>query len=415
MIIKDFIPKPYLEILSNRNFLILALTNLFTQLATAFLVLTLIVSAFLLTKNNFAVSGVVISLAMPAFLLMALAGVIADIFDRKKVILGAILYIAFVVFLILTSISSIAALISLAFFYNAGSSFLIPAISAGTGQLVVRSKLQIANSIFVFTLAGGQVLGLFLASVIHFFFGNQITLLVAQALLLLSLWLAWMLPSLKPVRKPELAGSIIKTLKDIGRAFLFIFSQKIIWIFFIILAFMQALVAFGATLGPGFFDEVIGLSINKSPIFVLPLIGLGVVAGSVFSHNQKIKEGFLVKTGFETIGLSAFVLGVILRFSLFKNVLLLLPVAVFLVSIGFGVVVCVIAARTVLQKKIAHSYQGTVFGATIVLSAFLASIFSIIGATTEAIWGYVAILIFVGLLFSFSSFVFEYFSKKWKF
>ena len=415
MIIKDFIPKPYLEILSNRNFLILALTNLFTQLATAFLVLTLIVSAFLLTKNNFAVSGVVISLAMPAFLLMALAGVIADIFDRKKVILGAILYIAFVVFLILTSISSIAALISLAFFYNAGSSFLIPAISAGTGQLVVRSKLQIANSIFVFTLAGGQVLGLFLASVIHFFFGNQITLLVAQALLLLSLWLAWMLPSLKPVRKPELAGSIIKTLKDIGRAFLFIFSQKIIWIFFIILAFMQALVAFGATLGPGFFDEVIGLSINKSPIFVLPLIGFGVVAGSVFSHNQKIKEGFLVKTGFETIGLSAFVLGVILRFSLLKNVLLLLPVAVFLVSIGFGVVVCVIAARTVLQKKIAHSYQGTVFGATIVLSAFLASIFSIIGATTEAIWGYVAILIFVGLLFSFSSFVFEYFSKKWKF
>jgi len=415
MIIKDFIPKPYLEILSNRNFLILALTNLFTQLATAFLVLTLIVSAFLLTKNNFAVSGVVISLAMPAFLLMALAGVIADIFDRKKVILGAILYIAFVVFLILTSISSIAALISLAFFYNAGSSFLIPAISAGTGQLVVRSKLQIANSIFVFTLAGGQVLGLFLASVIHFFFGNQITLLVAQALLLLSLWLAWMLPSLKPVRKPELAGSIIKTLKDIGRAFLFIFSQKIIWIFFIILAFMQALVAFGATLGPGFFDEVIGLSINKSPIFVLPLIGFGVVAGSVFSHNQKIKEGFLVKTGFETIGLSAFVLGVILRFSLLKNVLLLLPVAVFLVSIGFGVVVCVIAARTVLQKKIAHSYQGTVFGATIVLSAFLASVFSIIGATTEAIWGYVAILIFVGLLFSFSSFVFEYFSKKWKF
>ena len=415
MIIKDFIPKPYLEILSNRNFLILALTNLFTQLATAFLVLTLIVSAFLLTKNNFAVSGVVISLAMPAFLLMALAGVIADIFDRKKVILGAILYIAFVVFLILTSISSIAALISLAFFYNAGSSFLIPAISAGTGQLVVRSKLQIANSIFVFTLAGGQVLGLFLASVIHFFFGNQITLLVAQALLLLSLWLAWMLPSLKPVRKPELAGSIIKTLKDIGRAFLFIFSQKIIWIFFIILAFMQALVAFGATLGPGFFDEVIGLSINKSPIFVLPLIGFGVVAGSVFSHNQKIKEGFLVKTGFETIGLSAFVLGVILRFSLLKNVLLLLPVAVFLVSIGFGVVVCVIAARTVLQKKIAHSYQGTVFGATIVLSAFLASVFSIMGATTEAIWGYVAILIFVGLLFSFSSFVFEYFSKKWKF
>ena len=123
----------------------------------------------------------------------------------------------------------------------------------------------------------------------------------------------------------------------------------------------------------------------------------------------------MVKTGFETIGLSAFVLGVILRFSLLKNLLLLLPVAVFLVSIGFGVVVCVIAARTVLQKKIAHSYQGTVFGATIVLSAFLASVFSIIGATTEAIWGYVAILIFVGLLFSFSSFVFEYFSKKWKF
>ena len=77
------IPRHYLALLSNRDFFLLISIIFIGQLATSFLMLSLVVSVFAKTGSNFGVSGVVLSFTVPGFLLMAVAGLSADIIDRK--------------------------------------------------------------------------------------------------------------------------------------------------------------------------------------------------------------------------------------------------------------------------------------------------------------------------------------------
>src|SRR3989344_283003 len=366
------ISKQYLDLLADRDFFILMAIVFIGQLATSFLMLSLVVSAFLQTGSNFGVSGVILSFTLPGFLLMAIAGLAADLVDRKKIILVANIAITLFVLLILFSRQLIYASIPLSFLYFAGNSFFIPASSAASGQLVRKNYLLAANAVFIFTLSSGMIFGLFLAAVTHFFFGNMVTLVVCEALLLVAAVLSLALPKLPPRKTSD--HLIIKAILDIWRAFIYIFNQKVIWFYFLIFAFMQGIIAFGVTLAPGFFSEIVNLSINTSPIFILPPVALGVLLGVVFVHSVRSPESNLVILGVGSLGVSSVILGMILRFNLLLGRLLLLPMALFLVIVGFGVIICVVASRTILQKKVSHNFQGTVFGANIILASLLAGV-----------------------------------------
>ena len=409
----SLIPKSYLSVLKDRDFFLLTCVIFIGQFASAFLMLALVVSVFAETKSNFGVSGVIASFTVPGFLLMAIAGLAADIFDRKKIILLANTIITLVVLLILFSIETVYASIPLSFLYFAGNVFFYPASAAASAQLVKKKQLLAANSIYIFTLSGGIILGLFLAAVVHFFLGNRATLVICEILLIAAAVLSVFLPPLIPRKIKNY--SVSKTLSDIWSAFIYIFNQKLIWFFFLIFALMQGIIAFGVTLAPGFFDEVVGLSINKSPIFIFPFIGFGVLLGLIFVHNWKLQEGQIVTVGIGTLGFATLVLGLILRLNAISGRLLLVPVGVFLVLLGFAVIDCIIASRTVMQKKVSHHYQGTVFGANIILSSFLGATMAPSAAVFEVLLGYVNVLIFSGLGFLALSALFSRFSLRWKF
>ena len=407
------IPLTYIEVLKRRNFFILILTLLLGQAASGFLLISLISSVFTKTGSNFAVSGIILSLAAPSFLLMAFAGLFADLVDRKKIIIAANFLITVVVLFVILSLHIVFASISLSFLYFAINSFFLPAISAATGQVVKKNQLMVANSLFILTLTGGQIAGLFIAAIILFFFGEFTTLVICEALLVLCVFLPMLLPKLE-ARKSQLV-TLLFTLKDIGRAFIYIFSSKVIWFFFLTFALMQGIVAFGATLGPGFFNDVLNLPINKSPIIFFPPLSLGIILGGLYVHNPKVKESFLISLGLGVVGLFSVVLGLIIKFSILTNLLLFLPVIIYMASIGFGVIVAMIAARTFLQKSVSHKYQGTIFGANMIFASFFASIASPTAATLEALFGYVFVLISGGLIFMLISVVVDRMGKKWQF
>ncbi len=408
-----FLPKPYVEVLKRRDFFILTLVILVGQIASAFLILSLIVSVYSRTGSNLGVSGVILSFAIPAFFLMAFSGLIADIFDRKRTILLANLIIAFVVFVILLTEKAVFASIPLSFLYFAGNSFFIPASSAATAQLVKRSQLLVANTIFIFVLAGGVLFGFFAASLVHFLFDNMATLIVCELLLILAVVLSLLLPPLPPSGARKV--SILKTIKHIGGGFVYIMKAKVIWFFFLTFAVMQGVIIFAVTLAPGFFRDVAGLSIDTSPMFVLPPIAVGVIAGALLINRLKNREGMLVSIGVWTLGLALLALGLMIRLHLVIDGLLVLFLVPFLFLLGFGVMVVMIASRTVMQKGIPHNHQGTVFGANIILASFLAVIMSPLAVLMEDIFGYVNLLILGGVLFLAASLVFAHIGSRWKF
>ena len=407
------IPQAYLEVLKRRDFLLLILANFLFQTSTSFILLALIVSVFAQTGSNFGVSGVILSFALPGFLMIAFAGLAADLFDRKKVMIAANIVQALVVLGILSTLREVIASIAFSFAYFAANSFFLPASSAASAQLVRRSQLLASNSLFILSLAGGQLFGFFAASVIHFFWGNVWVLILCEAITILVIWLLLLLPKLYPGKSLE--ALVVRTIRQIKTSLTLIFSKKTMGIFFIIFSLMQGIIAFGVTLAPGFFDEVVGIAIDKSPLFIFPMIAVGVALGIIFVNNPKMRESVFVAAGFGLMGIGGFVLGAILQFGLVSGIYLLLPVGGFLTVVGFGVIVATIASRTVLQKNVANNFQGTVFGTAVVLASFLASLFSPAAAGLEALVGYNNILLFGGVIFVILAVLIARAGTKWKF
>lgn len=402
----------YFEILAERHFLFLILTILIGQIASAFLLLSLVTSVFLKTGSDFGVSGVILSLSMPALFLMAVAGLVSDIFDRKKIIFVTNIFISLVVLGILFSIDKVFASISLSFLYFAGNSFFFPAVSAATAQLTKKSRLIYANSIFFLALAGGQVLGFFLAAIIQYFAGNLVLLYLSEILLVIGVILPLFLPNLPPRENGK--GTLIITLREIWKFFIYIFSAKTIWFYFLVLASAQGIIAFGATIAPGFFDKEIGLSINKSPLFLFPAVAIGVAMAALFAHRAQKRESLMVVLGWGLIGIGTVIVGIMVRTPLSFLVLRTIAFAYFIFS-AFGIIFIMIAARTILQKRVSHHFQGTVFGANFVVSSFLASVASPAAAGVVAFFNYSNVLIFAGFLFLFAALFVSLLLKRWKF
>src|SRR3989344_6684663 len=103
------IPKSYLEVLKRRDFLLLTLVMFLFQATTSFILLGLIISVFLKTGSNFGVSGVIVSFSIPGFLLFALAGLAADLMDRKKIIVATNVLEVLLIFFILLNIEKVFA------------------------------------------------------------------------------------------------------------------------------------------------------------------------------------------------------------------------------------------------------------------------------------------------------------------
>ncbi len=410
------LPSPYRQIFKNKDFLDLTITNIFAQAAFAFLTLILVTSVFAVTKSNFGVSGVVLSFVLPGLVLVAFSGIAADLFDRKKIISFSILAIAVMVLGILLSLGNVFLMIALSFAYHGLLAFYLPAFSAASAQVVQRKQLLVANSVFTFCVVGGQIGGFLLVSVLHFFLQARFSLWVSEALLLLAFWRSRSLPQLLPRKKVGRGLEyIIKTTKQILWAFFYIYNRRLLWFFVSMIALIYGVYSLGVTLGPGFFDEVIGLPIKSSPLFVFPFVAVGLLIGGYLVHLSVTDEGTLVGWGIGLMGALSLLLGLVLRFDHGKNILFWGVLSFFIVAVSFGAVMVIIASRTVLQRLVVHKYQGTVFAAVITLSAFAAASSSILGVLVEAVLGYVNILIFGGMLLVSIGGLIAAVSFKWKF
>jgi MFS family permease len=407
------LPNSYVQLLKRKDFFTLSLLIFIGQAASAFLVLSLIVSVFLKTGSNLGVSGVILSFTIPAFFLMAFAGLFADAFDRRKIIIFANIFIALVVLVIIITQSVIYASIPLSFFYFAGNTFFIPASSAATAQLVSKKELLIANTIFIFTLAGGVLLGLFIASLVYFFLGAKATLFVCEGLLIMAASLSFSLPKMLPIAKSH--DSLISRIKSLWQGVVYMFTSRALWFFFVTFAAAQGVIFFGITLAPGFFTEIIRIAIKQAIIFIFPVVGIGVLLGVYFIQKTKIRELYLISLGNSIVGLTLLSFGLLIKVQLLPQMLVALLSVPFLIFLGSGVTVVMVASRTAIQTRVPHTHQGIVFGANIILASLIATIMSILAVIFEVVFGYLGTFVLGGTVLISAGAILVYLGKRWKY
>ena len=159
-------PTGYLDLLRNNpNFTRLWIGQVVSQTGDWFNTVALFTLLLTLTGSGEAVGYVLILKLLPTFFVGPLAGVVADRFDRKKIMIASDVARGIVVlgFLFIDSPGQVWLVYTLAAFQVIGATFFDPAKSAAIPSIVSREELFVANAIsgasWSVTLALGAALG----------------------------------------------------------------------------------------------------------------------------------------------------------------------------------------------------------------------------------------------------------------
>lgn len=174
----------------NRNFRQLWLSQVVSQLGDWF---NLIASAALIAKaseSGLAIGGLFLARLLPPFLLGPWAGVVADRFDRRKIMILTDLLRALIVpgFLLAQSERDIWLIYSLTILQLSISAFFEPARSAILPNVVSRQELITANALSSVTWSAMLALGAALGGLVAALFGLTVAFLIDSATFILSAW-----------------------------------------------------------------------------------------------------------------------------------------------------------------------------------------------------------------------------------
>ena len=371
-------------VFGNRPFLLLWLSQLATQVGGNMVLYGLTVLVYGSTDSNSAVSILILTFLAPAVIFSALAGVYVDRFDRRLVLVAtnlirAALFVALAVF-----DANILLVFVLNTLVSVATTFFAPAELSMIPIVVPRRQLTAATGIFTLTLnaafaIGFTVLGPLVVSV----FSPTILIVVVAVLYLVAAGFCWTLPPAPPGTMPhdaalheaeEAVGSFVQQFRE-GIAY--VRAHPIVRWALLYLGIAASIVGILGVLGPGFAEEVLGLTEKDFVVVVLPL-GVGVVTGALVVARVQgmIARRRLIEIGLIVLGVCLVLLSIaapIAEFvgrldsaapgpdlSGFVSVLTVVVAIAFVAGIGYAAVA--IPAQTELQEEIPQAVRGRVFG-----------------------------------------------------
>ncbi len=413
-----------LEVFRNRPFLLLWLSQAFTQIGGNMVIYGLTVVILEATSSNTAVSVLILTFLGPAVLFSALAGVYVDRVDRRTILVVTNLLRAGAFVLIFLSGSIVPLILLLNMIVSTITVFFAPAELAMIPFLVPRRQLMAANGVFTLTLNGAFAIGFaLLGPIVVTLAGAPALILLVGACYLIAAGFCWTLPSAPPSAAggDEPARSMAAdaerawgtTLGQLREGIEFIRGHRMISWSLVYLGIAASLVGVLGVLGPDFATDSLGLEPKDFVVVVLPL-GFGIVTGILllnsFGHllpRRRIIEGGLVALGI-LLGILA-VAGPIARvlqraetatgLVSLADFTSLLAIVVFVALLaGMSYAFVAIPSQTQLQEDLPEDVRGRVFGVLNMLvsvSSFAPII--IVGPVSDLI-GTTTVLLLVAVL-----------------
>ncbi len=418
-----------LDVFRNRPFLLLWLSQLFTQVGANMVLYGLTVIVAQSMRSTTANSLLILSFLVPAVVFSAVAGVYVDRLDKRWVLvatnviragLSVILYLVGANFLLLLAVN---VLISTA------TVFFAPAEAAMIPQVVPRKQLIAANGVFTLTLnaafaVGFALLGPLVANVL----GPPALILAVGFFYLLATGFCWTLPSAPPGVTAEAGERDIDTTTDasdstfaqLREGVAFIRSNPRISWSLVYLGIAASLVGVLGVLGPDFAQKSLRLEAKDFVVVVLPL-AIGIVMGILILNNfghlfprRRIIEGGLVGLGLGVVliaaagPISAWLQNAeatrgLANFSGFTSVLAIVIVIALLAGVAYAFVA--IPAQTQLQEDLPEDVRGRVFGVLNMLVSTASFLPIIIVGPFADVLGTTVVLYIVGSLIAFMGIV----------
>lgn len=420
-----------LEVFRNRPFLLLWLSQAFTQIGGNMVIFGLTVIILEATSSNTAVGLLILTFLGPAVLFSAVAGVYVDRLDKRTVLVVTNLLRAAAFVLLFLAGQLLPAILLLNMVISTITVFFGPAEAAMIPSLVPRRQLLAANGIFTLTLNAAFALGFaLLGPIVVTLAGAPGLILIVAACYLVAAGFCWTLPSAPPALAPDEIRSrsttadaeraMGSTLGQLREGIAFIRANRMIGWSLVYLGIAASLVGVLGVLGPDFASDSLGLEPKDFAVVVLPL-GFGIVMGILllnsFGHlapRRRIIEGGLVSLGILLVLMAG--AGPLSRFlqkaeaatglvSLADFTSLLAIVVFIALLAGIAYAFVAIPSQTQLQEDIPEDVRGRVFGVLNMLVSVasfapiivVAPVSDLVG-TTNVIFAVAAAITLSGLL-----------------
>lgn len=375
----------FVKVLGISSFRNLWLSQLISQVFLNLLFFSLMIRVYELTRNNSAVSLMVLMVTLPNILLGAVAGVLVDRGDRKIVMFLAHFLRIFAVLGFLISPETLGWLYFLAFIISIITQFFFPAEAATIPELISDKKLLLtANSLFTVTFFATVVLGNVLAGPFLVLLGTRTTfVLVALAFLIASIFTA-SLPGQRVVRlRHDLFGEFLTGLD-------YIYRTPIIIKAILVLGVSQATIGALGAIAPGFADRILKVAVADVSLLVMAPAAAGMILGAAVlgQYLRGVEKNNLIRTGlvFVAVGLLGFsmvdIMGGLIGVT---PTILALP---FLLALGVSNAMVDVSANTLIQENTPEEIRSRIYGVLgtfvgigaiipIVLSGVMADVFGV--------------------------------------
>lgn len=359
------------SVLKNRNFRRLYLAQFASLTATYAIYFASMALVEEITRSSAQMGLMIFSSTLPGLLFGLLAGVVVDRQERVKIMMAANLVRVLVALAFSVAIHFFPRIYLLLTIYltnfciSALAQFLISAEGATVPRLVGEEKLMAANSLFNISSLVSQGAGLVvLAPLLLKISGAEAVGLVGAILYLAALVIIAPLPRENMTRKPRQGRRLAEIWTELKEGWRFIFSDRLVaWATFqLTLASMLTLML--TTLAPGFVARVLGLEVADAVYMAVPVgMGFGLGIALMGRRGKLLSKERWISLGFIALGLGLAVLP--LPRGAGGPSFLLLAMVIF--TIGLGLALVTIPAKTILQERPPVGMRGRVISTQLVL------------------------------------------------
>ncbi len=368
------LPPDSSSVLTNRNFLLLWLGQVFSQIADkVYLVLIIAIVSSQFQQEGERISGwvsaVMVAFTVPAVLLGSIAGVYVDRWFKKWVLVGSnllrgalVLAIPLMLWTTKTwqpigsSPAGFLVILLITFLVSTFTQFFTPAEQSTITLIVEKPKLLAANSICTTTIMGAMILGFAIGEPLLAFADHLIPQIGKEVVVggsYLMAGLILMLMQTGEIRnqdriEPHVWVDIKDGLQYLGKNRAIQSALVQLVIIFSIIAALTVLAVRLAEVMPEIKSEQFG--------FLLAVASLGIAIGAaiVGQFGDKISRKLLALVG--SLGMAVFLVGLALVFDRFWLGMAMIG------GIGIFAGISVIPMQTLIQEQTPEEMRGKVFG-----------------------------------------------------
>ncbi|MBN2015715.1 MFS transporter [Candidatus Dojkabacteria bacterium] len=389
-------------VLSSRNFLLLWLAQLFTQSAVSIITILMGIlsdegTLSSGTKDSATSIGIIVNLStLPGLVISPIAGVLADWFNKKKIMLFSNLcrLILLILFILVRGWENLILSYSLVFILSIILQFFIPAEGGLIPRVAGKKYLLLASSLFSLTVYTTLAVGLALAGLVLNVFGVGSTFVICGLLFVISDFL------LMQVRVPR-NGSESKSFKylfdflkelitDVKSGISYAFKIKPLRFALVHLLLLQIVALTLVTIVFRIGSEIYGVSPRSAGIVVFAPIVIGLLVGiaslNIFGKERNRTHLIWVGTIFSIIGFGFMAMISAMNGMLEKVFLDEAVATISLIAVGLSVPFLLIPAQTMIHENTKSSFRGRVLGIWLALNSSFSSIIAVfMGIITDKV------------------------------